>query len=218
MRPIQFTSTTYPAADDDSIALSQTPGAAGNLTLAGALVSGGVATISPPAFITFTSLANLSARSFTITGKSPEGRAQSLAVTGPNANTVTSTLAWSEASVIAVDAATGAALSAGTAQGGYGSWIPLDIMVPNQATTISSDITGTINYTWQFTNDDVFGQPPSFTVTPSLIKAWDHPTAGMVAATTDQYSSVTTLMRAVRFVVNSGSGTARNVIAQQSTQ
>lgn len=218
MRPYQITTTAYPAADTDSISLSQAAAGAGNLTITGALASGGVATISPPAFVTVKSGGNDTGITFTITGTGPLGWTQSEVVTGTNGSTATSTLAFATVTQVAVSGAVATVVEVGTAQSGYGPWLPLDIFVPNQVTTISSDITGTINYTWQFTNDNIWGDGYGAAPNPANIKAFDHPSAALVAASSDQYGSTTVLMRAVRFKVNSGSGTSRNVVTQQSTQ
>ena len=98
----------------------------------------------------------------------------------------------------------------GYTQSGYSAWWPLDIYTPNQVTTISVNVTGTINYSVEYTNEDPFDN--SIT---QLAKA--HPNAALTGGTADQTEFTTTLMRAVRFKVNSGSGTARVTVTQQST-
>ena len=216
MRPMQFTTTALPTADTDSICLSQTPLAAGNLTIAGVLASGGVATLvslsAKPRYglqLTVGCAGSDAGRTFTITGTAPGGKAQTETIAGSNASATAGVLFWETVTRVAVDAATAGAIIVGTAQIGATDWLPLDVYTPNQVQTISTDVSGTINYTWQYTNDDPFDT--SITPVP-----YSHPTAGMVAATTDQIAGTTTQMRAVRLKINSGNGTARNVITQQS--
>ena len=212
MRPYQITTTAQQAADDNGICLSQTPLGAGALTIAGALASGGVATITPAAFITITCAGNDAGRTFTIVGTSPEGWAQTSTQAGANVGATTGTVAYATVTSVSVDAATAGAIIVGIAQAGYGEWLPLDIMVPNHRTSIQTTPSGTINYTWEVTDDDIWA------ANPAAITAFDHPDANLVAETAAKYGSTDIPFRAVRFKVNSGSGTARNVVMQQSTQ
>jgi hypothetical protein len=92
-----------------------------------------------------------------------------------------------------------------------GPWWPLDIYTPNQVTTISvTVVSGTANYTVQYTNEDPFDL--SITQTPV-----SHPVAALVGATANQTGFTTTLMRAVRVNTASGSGVLRVTVTQQST-
>ena len=204
MRPIQITTTSFTGADGNGIAAAQQLAAAGDLTLVSSTV-----TLDPPRFVTFTSLGNLSSVTFTITGTAPNGSSQTEAIAGPNANTVTSTLTFATITAISASAAVGTD-EAGYTQSGYSAWWPLDIYTPNQVTTISVNVTGTINYSVEYTNEDPFDNSII-----QLPKA--HPNAALTNGTADQTEFTTTLMRAVRFKVNSGSGTARVTITQQST-
>ena len=216
MRPITFTTTALPSADTDSVCLSQTPLAAGDLTIAGALAAAGVATLvstsAKPRYglqLTVGCAGADSGRTFTVTGTAPGGAAQTETIAGANIGTTAGVLFWETITQVAVDAATAGAIVVGTAQIGATAWIPLDVYVENQYQTIQTDVTGTINYTWQYTNDDPFD-------TSITQLAFSHPTAGMVAASTDQIAGTSTQLRAVRLKINSGSGTARNTIVQQS--
>jgi hypothetical protein len=205
MRPIQIVTTSFPAADGNYLATSQTPLAAGFLTLV-------ASTITPPRYVTITSVGNDSARTFTITGVGPNNETQIETVAGTNASTATSTKTFAFVESIFVDAATAAAVEAGVTQSGYSQWIPLDIYTPNQVTTVSATVSGTVNYSIEYTNEDPFDH--SF-----VHQAVAHPAAGgaFTAASTNQTHFTTTLMRAVRYKINSGSGSIRLTITQQST-
>lgn len=142
---VSFTPVTQAA---DNIALSQTPAGAGNLVLNGALAVGGVIPAQTLGYIIgFTSAGNLSARTFTITGTDPDGKAQTENVTGPNANTVVSTKFFRSISSIAIDAAAGAALTVGTVNTTLSAVTPsYCIDIYSKDTSVAVDISGTINY------------------------------------------------------------------------
>ena len=205
MRPIQIVTTSFPTADTDYLAASQTPLAAGFLTLA-------ASTLTPPRYVTITSAGNDSGRTFTVTGVGPNGESQIENITGANGGTATSNKTFASVESIFVDDATAGAVEAGAAQSGYSQWIPLDIYTPNQVTTISASVSGTVNYSIEYTNEDPFDH--SFTH-----QAVAHPASGgaFTAASTDQTHFTTTLMRAVRYKINSGDGSIRLTITQQST-
>lgn len=113
------TSVGIGAADADGISTSQTPGAAGNLTITGALASGGVATLGYGRKVTITSAGNDSGRTFTVTGTDENGNAQTESITGPNIGTSTGTKNFLTVTQIAIDAAAAGAITAGaTVQSG----------------------------------------------------------------------------------------------------
>ena len=207
MRPYQLTTTSFTAADPDGIATSQSPSGAGNLTLVSSTV-----TLTPPRFVTITSAGDDTGVTFTITGTRPGGSTQTEVVTGANAGAATSTLTFETVTSIAISGASAAAVEAGFTQSGYSDWLPLDIYTPNQVTTISATVSGTVNYDIQYTNEDPFDR----TITQTAVA---HPASGgaFTGATANQTHSTTTLMRAVRYKINSGTGTIRLTITQQST-
>jgi len=214
MRPIQKV-ITFAAADADSVATAQTPVDGTDITLDGALVSNG-AIIDPPAAVTITSADNVSDVTFTVVGYDADNNSVSEDLTNVNANTVTSTTIFSR--VIAIYVATETTyttetVTVGTAEAGIGNgaWWPLDIYTPNQVTTISANITsGTATYSVQYTNEDPFD-------TSITQLAVAHPVAALTSATADQTAFTTTLMRAVRVNVASGTGALRVNVVQQST-
>lgn len=205
MRPIQIVTTSFPTAVADYLAASQTPLAAGYLTLT-------ESTITPPRFVTITSAGNDSARTFTILGIGPNGETQSENLAGANVGVATSTKTFASVASIYVNGATAGAIQAGVAQSGYSQWIPMDIYTPNQVTTISATVSGTVNYSIEYTNEDPFDH--SF-----VHQVVAHPAAGgaFTGASTNQTHFTTTLMRAVRYKINSGDGSIRLTITQQST-
>lgn len=144
------------AADPDGIAQSQTPGAAGNLTINGALASGGVATIPQPAHVTIASAGNDSARTFTVTGTDRYGNAITESITGPNATTVTGTKNFATVTQVAIDAAAAGAITVGNAASLESQWIVWDSNLPQHSGQV--DLSASASMTWELqrTNADVF--------------------------------------------------------------
>jgi|LakMenEpi03Aug12_release.lakeMendotaPanAssembly.Ray.scaffolds.fasta_scaffold312169_3 hypothetical protein len=211
MRPISFT-YSQAAADADSVAAPQLLNASGAITLNGSAVVSGVANFtSSPAYVTITNDKSATV-SFVVTGTKPGGvttQTETIAFTA--SGTVTGSIAFATVTNVAASAATSATISVGNAVIGYTDWIPLDIYVPNQVTNISAKASGTVNYSVQYTNEDPFDRSITQLAVP-------HPAASLTAATGDETQFTTTLMRAVRLKVNSGTGSIRFTIVQQSTQ
>lgn len=219
MRPIQQT-YNIETADPNGVVTAETPVDGVDLTIGGAYASGGVATFPFPTEVTFTSADDLSDVTFTVIGTSAGGVYQQEAVTGLDNDTIQTTLVF--ATVAAIEVATVTTYTTeevevgGADVGiGNGAWLPLDIYVPNQVTTISANIlaSGTATYSVQYTNEDIFNLPAADCL------AVPHPAAAgaFTSATTDQTHFTTTLMRAVRVNVASGSGQLRITVVQQST-
>jgi hypothetical protein len=104
------------AADADGVCQSQTPAAGGeqNLTINGALSSGGVATFVSARLITIASAADDSGRTFTVTGTDVNGNVQTETIAGP-ATTVTGTLYFRTVTQVTVDDDTAGAITVGMA-------------------------------------------------------------------------------------------------------
>lgn len=105
---------TESVADDaNGIAEDQTLGGAGNLTLDGALVTGGIARMPQAQIISIESTGNLSGVTFTITCKDADFKDYSEAITGPNNATVKSVGYCRQLSQIAADGAVGTNVEVG---------------------------------------------------------------------------------------------------------
>lgn len=187
-------SFTLAAGSTSNIAASQTPGAAGNLTLNGALASGGVIPDLLLGYIvSFTSAGDVSNRTFLITGTDPDGKAQTETVTGPNANTVVSTKFFRTIATIAISGAAAAALTAGTPNTTKCAATPtycLDLYEPACSTYI--DIGGTINYDLQ-----KCGERPTAGEVPNWVAG------GLTGQTVDANTSYQVPTGAVRGLINS---------------
>ena len=209
MRPISFT-RSQPAASGTSVAANQLLNASGAITIDGTLASGGVATLTVPAYLTVFSDKSATV-TFVASGTRPGGGTQVESIVVTASGTVTGSLSFATVTGITASAATSATISVGNAIPGYTDWIPLDIYTPNQVTTISAKTSGTVNYSVEYTNEDPFDRSIQQLAVP-------HPNASLTASAKDETQFTTTLMRAVRLKINSGSGSVRFTCVQQSTK
>lgn len=142
-------------ADRDGIAAAQTLVGAGNLTIDGALASGGVAALDKARRITLYSTGNLSGVTFTATGTDRYGRALTEAITGPNNSTVTSTKNFKTVTQVAASGAVGTNVECGSAAVADTAWMPvagLGMPVSVQAQPSSGAV---LEYSVQYTLLDV---------------------------------------------------------------
>lgn len=105
------------ATDRDGVSAAQQLGGAGNLLINGAAAVAGAysAGFDGGRKITVYSLGNLSTLTFTVTGTDKDGAAQTEAITGPNATTVTGTKYFQGVTQIAVNGAVGTNVEVGFA-------------------------------------------------------------------------------------------------------
>lgn len=169
-RPVNIT-YTLAAASDNAVALNQTPGAAGNLTLNGAAVTGGVAILDAPRRVLVTTASNESAKTLTIYGNQRvdgTGNAISETMTGPNATTGYTTQSFGQVTRVAVSAAFTGNVKVGT--NGIGD-IPAQL-VNYEAQPVNLSIavvvTGTVTYSVQYTYDDIMGLPNPSSYSPTI--------------------------------------------------
>jgi len=102
------------ASDRDGVCQSQTPGGAGDLTINGALASGGSVTFDQPRVVTIYGTGNEEGKTFTIVGTDEAGTAQTETLAGPNNSTVATNNYFATVTQVSVDAATAAAVEVGS--------------------------------------------------------------------------------------------------------
>jgi hypothetical protein len=206
MQPISVTVGGLPAADTDAIAASQTPVAAGDLTLTATPYS-----LNPPRRVTITAVADESARTFTVYGTTYGGGSISEVIAGPNATTATSTLDFATVTQIAVDDATADAVEAGFAQSGGSRWVRMDSWA-NAGSVVQVSVSGTVTYSVQTTMDD-----PNDPVSPVAVGdvSWlDTLDGNLVSESADKSGFIAYTPTWVRIVGSGGTGTATMRIAQ----
>ena len=209
MRPIQVKIGPSLNSSATSICLSQTPSTAGALTLNGALVSGGVATMpASPQRVLITTADNT--HTFTITGTAGNGISQSEVVTS-NGTNVQSALDYATVTSIVISGGATAAVTVGT-NGVASAWVRLDEWGFPQV-SIQCSVTGTVNYTIQTSNDDpnsAFPNPPL----PSAMVWVNSLDTNAVGATANLSSYLAYCPLWVRLLLNSGSGSVTMTAVQ----
>ncbi len=197
-------SLTFATADPDNISVSQSPGAAGNLTITGDLASAGVATMDAPRRVLITSGGDDSANTFIVTGTGSNGLLLSESILGSNAGSVYTNHDFATVTSVHISAASGGTVTVGT--NGVGSSIPviMDTIVNPAVYGAAVIITGTVNYSIEMSYDD-------------FAPAWDlnanTPTWFPVAPEFSSQSStkngtIQGPCTMIRLTVNSGAGTA----------
>ena len=197
MRPKSVTLTL--AVDRDGICAAQTTAGAGDLTINGALASGGAYSRSTAQQIGVYSAADLSALTFTVygTGYDSSGRysaSLSDAVTGPNNSTTETTSYYLTVSRVAVSGAVGTNAEVGPVDEAVSQIIPVNRHA-DFSTGLQTVVSGTINYDTEYTMGDVQG-------TSALTWA---PATNMDDATASATSAINSAIQAVRVRANSGS-------------
>jgi|TARA_R110000822_G_scaffold28200_3_gene83968 hypothetical protein len=105
---------TAAAADPNGISTAATIGSATNLSINGALHSGGSVTMDSPRNVTILSAGDDSGITFTVTGTDESNDAQTEVITGANAGTATGSSFFKTVTQIATSAASAGNVSAGS--------------------------------------------------------------------------------------------------------
>lgn len=199
---------TLAAASANNISLSQSPGAAGNLLINGSAASGGVATLDTQRRVIITSAGNDSGRTFTVYGTNQTGNQISESIAGANVGAAATLSGFLTVTRISVDAATAAAVTAGTNGVGSTPWQTMNWHIAPFQVTVAVIVSGTVNYTVEYTYDDPNNLPAGITQ-PGIFS----PTA-MTAQTTTLDGSLVGPVAAVRLTINSGAGSVRFITLQ----
>lgn len=205
------------AAADNNISLSQTPGAAGNLTITGALASGGVATLDVPRRVLVTVAADEHTKTITIYGTDRNGNAITSSPTLPSAaGTVYTDEDFKTVTRVAISAATAGALKVGTNGVGSSRWLFLNYNAQPFQVGVQVVVVGTVTYTVEWTSDPLFGH-----YSPGIGVVWNTPATPvafadsiLTGAAANGEASRTAPCRAVRVTVNSGTGTVSAHVIQ----
>src|SRR6185312_328062 len=177
MRPITVSVGPLSGASANNIATSQTPGAAGALTLNGSTVVNGVAVLDHARRVLITTTDNT--HTFTITGTTPTGTLLTEVVTS-NGTNVQSTLDYLTVTSVVISGAASAAVTVGTNGVASTPWVRLDEYARPEV-SIQCNVSGTVNYTVQSSNDDP--NSPTNSVLPSAMTWVNSPDTNAVAAT-----------------------------------
>lgn len=196
-------------ADADGIAQSQTPGAAGDLTLNGALVTDGVAVLTSAGQVRqvlVTTVSNESAKTLTIYGTDGNGNPINETIAGPNATTGTTNKYFRTVTRVAVSAAFTGAVTVGTNGVGASRIVSPDAFQNPFNIGLGVVVSGTVNYTVQHTFDDLQS---------STEPTWfSH--SSLVNDTANEDGNYSYAVSGIRLKINSGTGSARMTVIQSS--
>jgi hypothetical protein len=210
MQSVTVTVGPLASASANAICLSQSPGAAGALTLNGALVVSGVAVLDVARRVLITCAASEVGKSFVITGTNTSGNTQSETVAGPAA-TAQSVLDYKTVTSITISAASAGAITVGTNGVASSRWINLDGWALPQV-AIQCTVTGTANFTVQQTMDNP--NDAANPVSPDLVTWVNHPDTNLVAATATVQGNYGYAPAMMRVLLNSGSGSVKVTVRQ----
>jgi len=213
MLPRTVTVGPLTSAVANNIALSQTPSGAGNLTLNGSLVSGGVATLDKPRRVLFTPAGAEATNTtvWTVYGTDWNGNAISEAVSGVNnPSTVYTVYDYKTVTRIAVNKAQAGAVTVGTNGVASSRPIFLDTFAP-APTAIQVTVSGTVNYTVRQSLDD----PNTISGGYTSVTWVNHPdTADLVSATATAQGNYAYLPFMCGILLNSGTGSVTMTVIQ----
>jgi hypothetical protein len=146
--------------------------------------------------VSLTSAANISALTATLVGTDADGQAQTEAVTCPNATTVYSTKYFKTLVSITMSATLGAnTMDVGIQDVSISQTIPINYAAWDFNSTQMVEVTGTINYTVQYTEGAIYDRQPS------MLPWFNHATLAAKTASLD--GAITSPFRALRLKINS---------------
>jgi hypothetical protein len=209
MRPVVVSAGPVGTTAANNISLSQTPGAAGNLTLNGSLVTGGVAMLPNPQRVKITTTDTTHA--FTLTGTTPTGTLVTETLTNAGSS-ITSALDYMTITSIAINGAATGAVTVGNGGSPLAAtpWVRLDEYSPGTV-SIQVNVTGTVSFTVQSSND---GNMDSPTGTPSSYVWITTNDTNAVAATASLQTNFLIVPIWGRVLLNSGSGSIKAIFVQ----
>lgn len=196
--------TITPQNDADGLAASQTPAAGGvqSLTLAGALMSGGVFTATDAGHLmVIACAADETSRTFTVTGTDIRGMAITDAITGVDTASATGVRYFKTVTGITVDDDTTGAITVGVVGKCSSDWILANWASSNFKLGFSCDI-GAGTFSVQHTQADL--------QTNSDLNELAHNHASIAAKTADDSGSYDYPIRGIRMIFTaytSGTGT-----------
>lgn len=212
MQPVIFTYAPS-ATDADGICQSQTPSGAGNLTINGALASGGVATLGAQQFITIDCAGADAGRTFTIVGTGQTGQIVTFTMAGSNASQTVSTVGLKTVTRISVDAATAGAVTVGVNGTGRSYPVIMDYFANPTTVSIYVVVTGTIDFTVQDSPND----PQNNTGGPDTWTWFDSDDAALVTTATNAKGNYAFPPHAIAILINSSAGGSVKVTITQAT-
>lgn len=193
---VNFTKTLA-AANANAIAAPQTPGGAGDLTLTATPV-----VLDTERQVLFTFSGDDSADTFVLYGTTAGGNAIQETIVG-GTGTVVSTRMYKTVTRISISAAAAFQLTVGTNGVGASSWQLANYQISPANLSIGCVVTGTVNYTLQYTYDDFWSVPLGQSQGNTPVAYAD---AAITAATATKDTAINDPISGWRLLINSGTG------------
>lgn len=143
-------------ADADGICASQTPLAAGALTIDGALATSGVATLDVARHVSITSTGDESTKTFTVTGTNRYGATITETTLGPSSTTINLSKNFKTVTAVSVNAATAGAITVGTTNEADTQPVPVEYLSEMYSYEGKLSAGASLKYAVQYTFDDPF--------------------------------------------------------------
>jgi hypothetical protein len=178
MRPRIIRISPYAAADPNGVSLSQTPAAGGiqELTITGALASGGEVAFDTARQVVITSAADESGRKFIVTGRDSKGNYMSEAIVGANIGTSSTVKAFTVVTSIQVDDDTAGAIEAGTATAIWTNWVPVSYLADDFEVAMGFAIgsaAGSLDIDVEMTLDNILTDQGNLAAKPRYLSEFD---------------------------------------------
>ena len=210
MRPINVTVGPVGTVSATAVAASQTPGAAGNLTINGSDAANGVATLPSPQRVLITT--SDTTHIFTVTGTTLSGAVVTETV-GPITTSAYTAQDFATVTAVSINGAATGAVTVGTNGIAATPWVRLDEWAAAQV-GIQCDVTGTVSFTVQSSYDDPNkGWAIVLPQNMVWINSSDTNAVNATANLQTQYAYAPTWVRAL---LNSGSGSVTMTVTQYS--
>jgi hypothetical protein len=206
MRPVVLTKTLV-AASVNTIAQSQSLGAAGNLTLNGSAASGGVATLDTQRRVLITSAGNDSGISFSVFGATDSGTAIQETVTGANAGAVATNQDFATVTLVAASGATASTVQVGTNSTGSTRWLLTDQHLTPGNISLGGTVSGSVTYVAEYTYDDFLNLAAGAYPLPRTV-------LGLTNVTTSTDAQLGYPVKGVRLTINAGTGAVTLTVTQ----
>lgn len=229
MNQPRYVTKTLASASTTAVCASQTPSGAGNLTINGGSASGGVATLDTQRIVLFTFAADETGHTFVVYGTDDNGASIQETVAG-TATTAVTTQSFKTVTRISISTAATGAMTVGTNGVGATPWQIINWNANPINLGIGVLVSGTVDFTWQYTFEDPSGTfPYPLTATSGYINTAQpqhaitkFPTAfnltALAAKSANTDSSITTPIAAWRLQINSGTGSATACVIQSGIQ
>lgn len=206
--PIRITKT-LDTADANGIAVAQTLAGAGDVDLDGVFVVAPLtyAVLDTPRRVIITSAGNDSGITFTVYGNQRvdgTGNDQVEVVQGVNIGAASTLLDFGTVTRVAASGATAGDIEVGTNGVGGTPWFNVDYQMHPITMSIAVVVTGTVNYTVQYTYDDIAATSSQPNAATPIYVTFNDPV--LTSETANGESNFSSPFTAWRVVVNSGTG------------